>query len=111
GAIPVPPTQKPVHGDHGEKAQSHRAEVAEAGKVVLTVGIDQRQSTRKFGASLMMVDDHDIEIMPTRRLDGLEAGGAAVDGDEQRMAGLSKAAHRLRVRPVSFEDAIGNIDR
>ena len=39
------------------------------------------------------------------------AGGAAVDGDQQRRAAAGERAHRLDVGAVAFEHAVGDMDQ
>jgi len=46
-----------------------------------------------------MVDDDDGQSEPPRFRQRVEAGGAAIDGDEQRRALGGKPAHRFRVGP------------
>ena len=58
-----------------------------------------------------MVDDDGVEAEPRGFRERLEAGGAAVDGDEQLCAALGERADRLDVRPVALEDAVGNVEQ
>ena len=39
----------------------------------------------------------------------VQAGGAAIDGDQQLDAALGKGADRVDVRPVAFENPVGNM--
>ena len=39
------------------------------------------------------------------------AGGAAIDGDEQRRAAAGERPHRLDVRAVAFEQPVGDVDQ
>ena len=57
-----------------------------------------------------MIDNDDIEAKPSRFRDRLEAGGAAIDGDEQTGAAFGQRADRLDVRAVALEQPIGNMD-
>ena len=57
-----------------------------------------------------MVDHDDVEAEPARLRERLVAGGAAIDRDEQRRALRGERPDRLRVRPVAFEQAIGDVD-
>ena len=58
----------------------------------------------------MMIDDDDVEAEPLRFRQRLDAGGAAIDGDQQRRAALGERADRLDIRAVAFEHAVGNVD-
>jgi hypothetical protein len=58
----------------------------------------------------VVVDDDDLEAELARLQQRLVAGGAAIDGDEQACAARSERANRLGVRPVAFEQAIGDVD-
>ena len=40
----------------------------------------------------------------------LDAGGAAIDGHQQRRAARGQRPHRLDIRAVAFEQPIGNVD-
>ena len=40
----------------------------------------------------------------------LDAGGAAIDGDQERRAARGERAHRLDIRAVAFEQPVGNVD-
>ena len=41
----------------------------------------------------------------------LDAGGAAIDGDQQRRPALGERAHRLDIRAIAFEQPVGNVDQ
>ena len=59
----------------------------------------------------MMVDHQHVETEPLCLSQRLDAGGAAIDRDQQRCAFAGERTHRLHVRPIAFEDAIGNVDQ
>ena len=59
----------------------------------------------------MMVDDDDGHAELPRFRQRLEAGGAAIDGDQQRRALAREHAHGFDVGAVAFEDAVGNVDQ
>jgi hypothetical protein len=58
----------------------------------------------------MMVDHHHVEAELARLRNWLVAGGAAVDGDEERRAARGQRPHRLHVGAVALEQAIRNVD-
>src|ERR1700722_5736752 len=58
----------------------------------------------------MMIDDDDIHAERFGLGERLDAGGAAIDGHQERRAALSQRAHRLDIRAVAFEQPVGNVD-
>ena len=103
--------QFPVHRHQRDQHQADGGEMAEAGEIVRPVRVHQRIDLGQFVAGLVMVDDDDRHAELARLRQRLEAGGAAIDGDEQRRALGGKPPHRLDVGPVAFEDAVGNVDQ
>ncbi len=85
--------------------------MTEAGEIVGPVRIHQRVDLGQFVAGLVMVDDDDRHAELPRFGQRLEAGGAAIDGDEQRRALARERAHRLDIRAIAFEDTVGNVDQ
>ncbi len=84
--------------------------MTELGEIVEPVRIDDHR-VGQFLVGLVMIDDDGVEPEPLRLGERLEARGAAVHGDEQPRAALGERADRLDVRPVSLEDAVGNVDQ
>ena len=101
--------QHAVDRDHRHEHEADGGEMAELREVVEPVGIDH-QRVRQPLVGLVMVDHDDVEAEPPRLGQRLDAGGAAIDGDEQRRAALGERADRLDVRPVALEDAVGDVD-
>ena len=58
----------------------------------------------------MMIDDDDVDAERFGLGKRLDAGGAAIDGHQQRRAALSERAHRLDIRAVAFEQPVGNVN-
>ena len=85
--------------------------MAEAGEIVEPVRIDQRVDLRQLRAGLVMVDHDDRHAETFCFGERLDAGGAAIDGDEQRGALCGQRTHGFRVGPVALEDAVGNVDQ
>ena len=85
--------------------------MAEAGEIVGPVRVHQRIDLGQFVAGLVMVDDDDRHAELACFRQRLEAGGAAIDGDEQRRALARKRAHRLDVGAIALEDAVGDVDQ
>ncbi len=111
------PFQKPraaqfaVDRDQRHQHETDGGEMAEAGQIVGPVRIHQRIDLGQFVAGLVMIDhDHRHAELP-RFGQRLEAGGAAIDRDQQRRALARERADRLDVGAVAFEDAVGNMDQ
>ena len=97
------------HQRHEHEADCR--ELAETGQIVGPVRIHQRIDDRQFVAALMMVDHQHVEAEPLCLSQRLDAGGAAIHRDQQRRAFGGQRPHRLDVRPIAFEDAVGNVDQ
>ena len=100
-----------VHRDQRDQHEAHCGEMAEAGEIVSPVRVHQRVDLGQFVAGLVMVDDDDGHAEFPRFRQRLEAGGAAIDGHEQRRALGRERPHRLDIGPVAFEDAVGDVDQ
>ena len=86
------------------------AEMALPGKIVLPVGIDDRDGRRQRTADLVVVEHDDVCASLIGRRDRRSAVGAAVDGDNQGGAARGEIAHRLGIGSVALEDPIGDVD-
>ena len=104
------PAQLAVHRHHGHEHQPDRGEMAELGEIIEPVRIHHRQRGRQRLVGEMMVDDDRLHAEPRRFRQRLVADGAAIDGDQQRRAARRERADRLDVRPVAFEEAVGDMD-
>ena len=87
---------------------AHRC--AEARQVVLAVGIDDGGDVGQALVGLVVVDDDDVGA--ERRGDGerLEAGGAAVDRDDQLGAVLGERLDGVAAGAVALGHAVGDVD-
>ena len=84
--------------------------MAQPGKIVLPVRIDDGERRRQFHADQMVVEhDHFGPGLP-RGLQRLETGRAAIDSDDQARALLHQFAHRLRIGAIALENAVGDVD-
>ena len=83
--------------------------MAEAGEIVGAVRIDDRQCRRQFLVGLMMVEHHNVEAELLGFYERFMAGCPAIDGDQQLDAALGEVADGVHIRPVAFEDAVGNM--
>ena len=84
--------------------------VAETGKIVLAVRIDQRERGRQNFRRLVMVEHDDVETEFRGFRERLEAHRAAIDGHDEIGAFGPKLPHRLDVRAVALGDAVGDVD-
>ncbi len=96
--------------DEGHERDAGGAEVAQAREIILAVGVHNGRNVGKAHIGLMMVEDHDIGAERLRHGKGIEAGHAAVDGDDQAGAILNEPLDGRRVRAVALEDAVGDVD-
>ena len=58
----------------------------------------------------MMVDDDDVHTARARLAERLNAGGAAIDGHQQRGAALGQRPHGFDIRAIALKQPIGNVD-
>ena len=58
----------------------------------------------------MMIDDHDIDAASLRPIKCLQAGRAAIDGDNQCGASIGKAVNRLGIGAVTLEQPVRDVD-
>ena len=103
--------KRAVERDEAHVDDAGGAEIAEAGKIVLPVGVDERERVGQVFRRLVVVEDDDVEAEPLRLGDRLVADGAAIDGDDEARAARGEGGHRLAVGAVALDDAIGNVDR
>ena len=83
--------------------------MAQARQIVEPVRIDH-DGVRQMLVGLVMVEHDHVHAEPARLGEWLDAGGAAIDGDQQRRAAAGKRADRFDVRAVAFEDAIRDVN-
>ncbi len=103
--------QRAIERDEAHVDDAGRAEIAEAGKIVLAVGIDDGERVGQVFRRLMVIEDDDVEAEPPRLGDRLVAHRAAIDGDDEARALGGEGRHRLAVRAIALGDAIGNMDQ
>ena len=92
-----------------EEHQADGGEMAEARQIVGAVRIDDRNRRRQLLVGLMMIDHHRVEAELLGFTERFQAGGAAIDGHQQLDAALGEGADRVDVRPVAFENPVGNM--
>jgi hypothetical protein len=85
--------------------------MAEAGEIVQSVRIHQRFDIRQFLAGLMMVDHHHRQSEAFRLGQRLQAGGAAIDGHQQRGTLAGQHPDGLGIGAIAFENPVGNVDQ
>ena len=88
-----------------------RGEMAEAGEIVGPVRIHQRIDLGQLVAGLVMIDHDHGHAEPLGFGQRLEAGGAAIDRDQQRRALRGQRAHGLGVGAIALEQPVGNVDQ
>ena len=97
-------------GDEREEHDARGAEVALAGDVVEAVRIDEGVHGGQALIGLMVVDDDDIGAELGRAFENVEAGRAAVDGDDELGAVTHEAFEGGGVGAVAFGEAVGDVD-
>ena len=100
-----------VHRHDGHENKPDGRKMAETGKIVAPVRIDDGESRRQHLIGLMMIDDHGIDAQRSRFRERLDAGGAAIDGYQERSAACRERANRIDVRTVALEQPVGNVDQ
>ena len=103
--------QRPIEGDEPHVDDPRRAEIAEAGEIVLPVRIDDRRGRGQGFRRLVMIEDDDVEPEPSGLGERLEADRAAIDGHDQARPLRLERRHRLDVRAVALDDAVRNMDQ
>ncbi len=103
-------TQQAVDCHHGHEHKPDGGEMTEAGKIVTPVWIDHSHGRRQCLVGQMVIDDDDVHAERARLAQRLNAGGAAIDGHQQRGAALRERAHGFDIRAIALEQAIGNVD-
>ena len=84
--------------------------MAEAREVVLAVGIDDGGDLGQPLVGLVVVDDDHVGAERGGGSERGDAGGAAVDGDDEAGALAGERGDRLRAGAVAFGHAVGNVD-
>src|SRR5208283_4440370 len=112
GPSPIPEprlAQGPAQRDERHIDDAGGRQMAETGKIVLSVGIDERERPRQALRGLMMIEHDHVEAEPAGELKRLVADRAAIDGDDERRAVRRKARDRLAVRAITLSDAVGDV--
>ncbi len=102
--------QLPVHRHHHHEGEADSRQIAELRKIIEPVGIDHRKRRRQRFVGLMMIDDDGGETQSQGFRQRLVAGGAAIDGDQERGARGMERADRLDIGAVAFEHPIRNMN-
>src|SRR5262249_38816030 len=103
--------QLTVYGDNRDERDADRGEMAEPRHVVEPVRVYDRERRRQRFVGLMVVEDDGVEAKLTRPRERCDAGCAAIDGHEQLRALFGERLDRGRVRPITLEQAVGNMDQ
>ncbi len=86
------------------------AEITQSGKIVLPVGIDQRQRPRQRLRGLMMIKHDHVEAEPACELERLAAYRAAIDCHEELGPLGGEVRDRLAAGAVAFGHAVRDVD-
>ena len=86
------------------------AEMAQSGKIVLAVGIDQRQRLRQRLRGLVVIEHDHVEAEPARELERLAADRSAIDRHDKLGAFGGEVRYRLRVGAVALGHPVGDVD-
>ncbi len=102
--------QSPIERNERHEDDARRTEVAQARKIVLAIGIDQRRCLRQRFRGLMMIEHDHVEAKPACDLERLAADRAAVDRHHERRALGGETADRLDVGAIALGHAVGDMD-
>ena len=75
------------------------------------VRVHHRDRRRQRLVGLVVVDDDHVHAQALRLFQRLDAGGAAIDGHDQRGAAGGERAHRLDIRAIALEQPVGDVDQ
>ena len=84
--------------------------MAQSGKIVLAVGIDQRQRLRQRLRGLVVIEHDHVEAEPARELERLPADRSAIDRHEKLGPFGGEVRYRLRVGAVALGHPVGDVD-
>ena len=87
--------QRAVQRDERHIDDACGAEMAQSGKIVLAVGIDQRQRLRQRLRGLVMIEHDHVEAEPARELERLAADRSAIDRHDKLGAFGGEVRYRL----------------
>ena len=104
------PAQLAVERNHGHEHEADGGEMAELREIVEPVGIDHRQRRGQPFVGLMMVDHDHVEAELARFSSGSWLVVPQSTATRRRRPSRGERADRFRVRPITFEQAIGNVD-
>ena len=102
--------QRAIEGHQRHEDDARRAEIAEPGQIVLTVGIDERGCFRQRLRGLMVIEHDHLEAKLARDLERLAADRSAVDGHHERRALRRETMNCLGVGAIALGHAIGDMD-
>ena len=102
--------QSAIERDERHEDDARGAEIAEAGEVVLTVGIDERRRLRQHLRRLMMIEHDHVKAKLAGDLERLAADGAAVDGHHKRRASRREILNGFDIGAITLGHAVGDVD-
>ena len=102
--------QSAIERDERHEDDARGAEIAEAGEVVLTVGINERRRLRQRLRGLMVIEHDHIKAKLARDLERLAADGSAVDGHHERRASRGEILNGFDIGAIALGHAVGDMD-
>src|SRR5262245_14271924 len=84
--------------------------MTKARQVVSPVRVDDGDCIRKLLVGLVMIDNDRVESKFVSFRERLKACHAAIDCDQQPYTALGERTDRVNIRPITFKDAIGDVD-
>ncbi len=102
--------QSAIERDERHEDDARGAEIAEAGEVVLTVGVNERRRFRQRLRGLMVIEHDHIKAKLARDLERLAADGSAVDRHHERRASRGEILNGFDIGAIALGHAVGDVD-
>ena len=84
--------------------------MSKPGNVVLAVGVDERRNIGKALVGLVVVDDNHVSAQRAGDSKRVDAGRAAVDGDDELRALRDEACDGFGIGAIALGHSVGDID-
>ena len=106
-------SQRPDQRNAEQERNAYCCQVAVACREVAfveAVGVDQRRRRRKLGGAFVVIDDDHIDACIARHRQCFMRHCPAIDRDDQARTSFGQFDQRLSARPVTFEQAVGDVE-